>query len=79
MTQANNGQTKRGYYGEYGGRFVPEGIAELLAVLERAFDDAVADGAFQKELDTLLAEYVGRPSAITECVNLSEEIGRAHV
>ena len=71
MTQTHNGQTQRGYYGEYGGRFVPEGIAELLAVLERAFDDAVADGAFQKELDTLLVEYVGRPSAITECVNLS--------
>jgi tryptophan synthase beta chain len=75
MTQTHNGQTQRGYYGEYGGRFVPEGIAELLAVLERAFDDAVADGAFQKELDTLLVEYVGRPSAITECVNLSEECG----
>ena len=75
MTQTHNGQTQRGYYGEYGGRFVPEGIAELLAVLERAFDDAVADGAFQKELDTLLIEYVGRPSAITECANISAQCG----
>ena len=36
MTQANNGQTKRGYYGEYGGRFVPERMAELLAGCNRS-------------------------------------------
>lgn len=75
MTQAGIGQTKRGYYGDYGGRFVPEGLAGLLAELERAFDDAVRDGAFQKELDRLLKDYVGRPSAITECANLAEELG----
>ena len=75
MTQANNGQTKRGYYGEYGGRFVPERMAELLAGLEEAFDSALADEAFQKELDRQLVEFVGRPSALTECVNLSKECG----
>ncbi len=75
MTQAGIGQTKRGYYGDYGGRFVPEGLVGLLEELERAFDDAIADRAFQKELDRLLVEYVGRPSSITECVNLSGELG----
>lgn len=75
MTQAGIGQTKRGYYGDYGGRFVPEGLVGLLEELERAFDDAIADRAFQKELDRLLVEYVGRPSSITECINLSEELG----
>ncbi|MFA7620699.1 MAG: tryptophan synthase subunit beta [Aminobacteriaceae bacterium] len=75
MTQAGIGQTKRGYYGDYGGRFVPEGLVGLLEELERAFDDAIADRDFQKELDRLLVEYVGRPSSITECVNLSGELG----
>ena len=75
MTQAGIGQTKRGYYGNYGGRFVQEGLVGLLEELERAFDDAIADRAFQKELDRLLVEYVGRPSSITECVNLSGELG----
>ena len=75
MTQAGIGQTKRGYYGDYGGRFVPEGLVGLLEELERAFDDAIGDSSFQKELDRLLVEYVGRPSSITECVNLSGELG----
>jgi tryptophan synthase beta chain len=75
MTHLNNGQTERGYYGAYGGRFVPDGIASLLAALERAFDEAIGDGGFHKDLDKLLAEYVGRPSAITECGNISQECG----
>ena len=74
MTRTGIGQTKRGYYGDYGGRFVPEGITGLLEELERAFDDAVGDAGFQRELDKLLKEYVGRPSAITECVNLAGEL-----
>jgi tryptophan synthase beta chain len=65
----------RGYYGEYGGRFVPEAIGTLLDGLEVAFDAAMADTAFVAEMDRLLAEYVGRPSPITECANLSRELG----
>jgi Tryptophan synthase beta chain len=65
----------RGYYGEYGGRFVPEAIETLLDELEGAFDAAMADRAFVAELDRLLGEYVGRPSPITECANLSRELG----
>ena len=38
MTQAGIGQTKRGYYGDYGGRFVPEGLAGLLAELGALHD-----------------------------------------
>ena len=65
----------RGYYGEYGGRFVPEAIGTLLDGLEVAFDAAMADTAFVAEMDRLLAEYVGRPSPTTECANLSRELG----
>ena len=46
----------RGYYGEYGGRFVPEAIGNLLDELEGAFDAAMADGAFVAEMDRLLGE-----------------------
>lgn len=73
MTQSTKEKAERGYFGSYGGRFVPEGIAVLLAELEKAFDEAIADRNFQKGLDKLLVEYVGRPSALTECLNLSKE------
>lgn len=76
MKQAANGQTKeRGFYGPYGGRYVPGGIASLLEELEGAFDGALADEKFTGTLDRLMAEYVGRPSTLTECANLSRECG----
>ena len=74
MKQANQAN-ERGFYGPYGGRYVPEGIAALLAELEAAFDGALANGEFMKALDRLMAEYVGRPSALTECANISRECG----
>jgi tryptophan synthase beta chain len=43
--------------------------------LEAAFVDAWADPSFRKELDEVLREYAGRPSMITECHNLSEQLG----
>lgn len=64
----------RGTYGEYGGRFVPDSIGSLLDELECAFDQAMADRSFVAEMDRLLGEYVGRPSPITECANLSREL-----
>lgn len=76
MRQASTEQKNaRGYYGEYGGRFVPESIGSLLDELETAFDSAMADASFVAEMDRLLGEYVGRPSPITECSNLSRELG----
>ena len=64
-----------GRFGEFGGRFVPETLIPACQELEAAFVDAWADPLFRKELDEVLHEYAGRPSMITECHNLSEQLG----
>ena len=68
---------ERGYFGEFGGRFVPEVLVEPLQALERAMRDAFADAAFWDEYKQLLRDYVGRPSPLHACKNLSERMGGA--
>ena len=60
----------RGYFGEYGGRFVPETLVEPVEQLERAYCEARADDRFGAELAGLLARYVGRPTPISEAARL---------
>ncbi len=64
-----------GRFGEFGGRFVPETLVPACQELEAAFNDAWADPAFRDELQQVLREYAGRPSMLTECHNLSEQLG----
>jgi tryptophan synthase beta chain len=64
-----------GRFGEFGGRFVPETLVPACQELEAAFNDAWSDPSFRKELDDVLREYAGRPSMLTECHNLSEQLG----
>ena len=64
-----------GRFGEFGGRFVPETLVPACQELEVAFEDAWNDPIFRADLDQLLREYAGRPSMITECHNLSEQLG----
>ncbi len=64
-----------GRFGEFGGRFVPETLVPACEELEAAFREAWADDAFRTELDGLLRDYAGRPSAVTECRNLSASLG----
>ena len=64
-----------GRFGEFGGRFVPETLVPACQELEAAFIDAWADPVFRSELDHLLRTYAGRPSILTECKNLSEQLG----
>ncbi|MBU3701929.1 MAG: tryptophan synthase subunit beta [Acidimicrobiia bacterium] len=64
-----------GRFGEFGGRFVPETLVPACLELEKAFRSAWADPTFRGELDALLADYAGRPSPLTECHRLSEELG----
>lgn len=54
------------YFGEYGGRFVPESLIAALDQLENVYAQAKIDPSFIKELDELNKTYVGRPSIITE-------------
>ncbi len=65
----------RGYYGEYGGKFVPETLVAPVEELERAYLDARADTGFLSELDRLLADYVGRPTPIYEAARLRAALG----
>jgi tryptophan synthase beta chain len=64
-----------GRFGEFGGRFVPETLVPACQELEQGFREAWADAAFRTELDDLLRDYAGRPSPLTECFRLSEELG----
>lgn len=64
-----------GRFGDFGGRFVPETLVPACQELEAAFNDAWADPIFRTDLDQVLREYAGRPSMITECHNLSEQLG----
>ncbi|MGA8725817.1 MAG: tryptophan synthase subunit beta [Acidimicrobiales bacterium] len=64
-----------GRFGGFGGRFVPESLVPACFELEAAFKDAWSDRAFHEELDTLLRQYGGRPTPVTECGRLSEELG----
>jgi tryptophan synthase beta chain len=64
-----------GRFGEFGGRFVPETLIPACHELEAGFRTAWADPGFRAELDTILREYAGRPSMLTECYRLSEELG----
>ncbi|HLM64451.1 MAG TPA: tryptophan synthase subunit beta [Acidimicrobiales bacterium] len=65
----------RGRFGEFGGQFVPETLVPACQQLDAAFRDAWADPGFRLELDRLLRDYAGRPSLLTECANLSAELG----
>src|SRR6202035_1534409 len=67
--------TGLGRFGEFGGRFVPETLVPALQDLEREFREAWASEAFRAELAELLGSYAGRPTPITECHRLSEQLG----
>ena len=64
-----------GRFGRFGGAFVPETLIPACQDLDVAFRDAWADPVFRAELDRLLRDYAGRPSPMTECGRLSEQLG----
>ena len=64
-----------GYYGDYGGQFVPQILVPGLRELEEAFENCLADPQFMAEYHHLLADYLGRPTPLTHCANLSATYG----
>jgi len=62
-------------FGVFGGRYVPETLIPAIDELERAYDAARVDPAFQRELGDMLAHYVGRPSALSDAPRFSEMVG----
>ena len=67
--------TKAGYYGSYGGRFVPETLMEALYELEESYRKICGSESFRNELDFYLKEYAGRETPLTFCRNMSEDLG----
>ncbi|MEV0460627.1 tryptophan synthase subunit beta [Catellatospora methionotrophica] len=68
-----------GYYGDFGGAFVPEVLHETLAELRDAFDDARRDPSFWNSYVALMANYAGRPTPVTYCDNLTRRFGGARI
>lgn len=66
---------KKSYFGEFGGQFVPELLMPPLIELEEAYEKIVPSEDFQKEFKRILKEYVGRPTPLTFCENLSNDLG----
>jgi tryptophan synthase beta chain len=69
----------RGYFGHYGGRFVPETLVAPIEALEAEYLRARQDTAFAAELQRLLVHYAGRPTPLWEARRLAEECGAARV
>ncbi len=70
---------KKGYFGNYGGRFVPETIVPVLEELMSAYDKAKVDPDFWVELDTLSRHYSGRPTALYYAARLTEHCHGARI
>ena len=68
-----------GHFGEFGGSFVPETLMYALEELIAAYEDARKDPVFQHEFESLLSEYVGRPTPLTFASRLTEHFGGARI
>ena len=73
------GPDTRGRFGEFGGRFVAETLMPVILEVEKAYEAAKRDPAFQQELKTYLTDYVGRPSPLWYAERLTEHLGGARV
>ncbi|MGA2252185.1 tryptophan synthase subunit beta [Terracidiphilus sp.] len=72
-------ESRPGRFGIYGGRYVPETLMAALLELEREYEAAKADAAFQTELADLLRDFAGRPTPLYFCKRLTEQLGGAKI
>jgi tryptophan synthase beta chain len=72
-------ESRPGRFGAYGGRYVPETLMAALLELEREYELAKADSAFQTELAGLLKDFAGRPTPLYFAKRLTEELGGAKI
>ena len=75
MTERTHEADTLGFFGPYGGAYVPETVVPALAELETAFATAKADPTFAQELSTLLRDYVGRPTPLYRADRLAAAVG----
>ncbi len=69
----------RGYYGQFGGAYIPEILVATFDELEAAFDAAKADPSFWTEYETLMGSYSCRPTPLTFAENLTKKLGGAQI
>jgi tryptophan synthase beta chain len=77
--QHYNYPNKHGYFGNYGGRFVPETLMPTLFELEKLYQEAKRDLEFKKEFIAMLHTYAGRPTPLTFANRLTEHYGRGKI
>ncbi len=70
---------KKGYFGKYGGRFVPETLIPALVELENAFKRSLSDKKFKEELRSLQETYIGRPTPLYFASRLTEHLKGAKI
>ena len=70
---------KRGYFGKYGGRFVPETLVPALDELTSAYESCKTDKSFWSEFDFLCRDYAGRPTPLYLAENLTQQCGGAQI
>jgi tryptophan synthase beta chain len=79
QTNATNVPDERGYFGDFGGRYVPETLIPAIDELTIAYKEAMADPEFQNRLAELQHTYTGRPTPITYAARLTEHLGGARI
>lgn len=70
---------RRGYFGKFGGRYVPEMLIPALEELEQAYEKAKKDKSFQKEFEYYLKNFSGRPTPLIFAQNLTKRLGGAKI
>ena len=70
---------ERGYFGSFGGRWLPEALVAALDEVADSYRKARIDPEFLAELDRLAATYAGRPSPLTDAARLTEQVGGARI
>ena len=78
-TKFLDGPDQDGFFGIFGGRFIPETLMPLVLKVEEAYEAATKDPSFQKELDYFLKHYVGRPSPLYFAERLTGHLGGAKI
>ncbi len=83
MVQNKNSYTQwpneKGYFGDFGGRYVSETLMPLIEEVEREYNSVRNDSKFQKEFDYYLKNYVGRPSPLFFAKRITEDLGGAKI
>lgn len=74
-----NQPDRKGFYGKFGGQFVPETLMTAVLELDKAYRQAKADPSFKEELDQLLKDYVGRETPLYYAERLTKHFGGAKI